>query len=304
MKITHPVAWVGAVALAAAFFIPMLMQHESTTVTTTAAAPNYFSFVRSLDGTRADGDIVIGPDDVLVIDASLVHLFDYYLSAVGEAQLEEIRQQIEKELDQRMTPTAAVQAKNLLGRYIDYRTALVDVEIDLKGNGNSLAAIHARMEAMRQMRTRFFSEAESDALFGLDEAREVDTVARMEVIQDKSLNEVQRRERLAALDATLPRQLREAREFPLQIVKLQEKAEQMRAKGASEDDVYRMRAAALSPEAAARLADVDREEAQWHQRIAAYRNERRQLTDGGAIADLRNRMFDANEQKRLPAYEH
>ncbi|HJV74988.1 MAG TPA: lipase secretion chaperone [Noviherbaspirillum sp.] len=303
MKLTHPVVWMGAAALAAAFSIPMLMRHEPEVAADKPADQNYFSFVRSLDGTRPDGNVKTTGDDALVVDASLVQLFDYYLATVGEKPLDVIRQQIEKELDQRLKPGAAAQAKNLLGRYIDYKTALVEVEKNPQATGNSLAAIRARMEAMHQTRARFFSDAESNALFGLDDARDVDAVARMEVMQDKSLNDAQKKEKLAALDAALPQQLREARELPLQIVKLQEQAEQMRAKGASDDDIYRMRATALSPEAAARMADVDREETRWKQRIASYLSARASLSDAAAIAELRNRMFDAQEQLRLPAYE-
>lgn len=289
--------------MAAAFFIPMLMRHEPEAAALKPADQNYFSFVRSLDGTRPDGNVKTTSDDILVVDASLVQLFDYYLATVGEKPLDVIRQQIEKELDQRLKPGAAAQAKNLLGRYIDYKTALVEVEKNPQATGNSLAAIRARMEAMHQTRARFFSDAESNALFGLDDARDADAVARMEVMQDKSLNDAQKKEKLAALDAALPQQLRESRELPLQIVKLQEQAEQMRAKGASDDDIYRMRASALSPEAAARMADVDREETRWKQRIASYLSARASLSDAAAIAELRNRMFDAQEQLRLPAYE-
>jgi lipase chaperone LimK len=101
----------------------------------------------------------------------------------------------------------------------------------------------------------------------------------------------------------MPASLREARAAPLKIVKLEDNAAKMRQQGASEDDIYRMRAAALSPEAAARMAEVDQGEAAWKSRIAAYLAERSKLAGADAVAELRNRMFDANEQKRLPAYE-
>jgi lipase chaperone LimK len=303
MKLTHPVVWMGAVALAAAFFIPMLMRHEPEAVADKPVDQNYFSFVRSLDGTRPDGSVKTTSDDVLVVDDSLVQLFDYYLATIGEKPLDVIRQQIESDLNQRLKPGAALQAKNLLDRYIDYKTELVEVEKNPQTTGISLEGIRARMEAMHQTRARYFSEAESNALFGLDDARDADAVARIEVMQDKSLNDAQKKEKLAALDAALLPQLREAREFPLQIVKLQEHAMQMRAKGANDDDVYRMRATALSPEAAARMAEVDREETQWEQRISSYLSARASLSDVAAIAELRNRMFDAQEQLRLPAYE-
>ena len=87
----------------------------------------------------------------------------------------------------------------------------------------------------------------------------------------------------------------------------------MRAQGASQDDIYRMRAAALTPEAAARLAEVDQEEAAWKSRIASYLAERKstlatsvKLSDAErdtALQQLRQARFTADEQKRLAAYE-
>lgn len=304
MKLKRPLVWMGAAALAAAFFIPMITRHEPEAATEITADPNYFSFVRSLEGTRPDGDVqTAAEDDALVVDASLVQLFDYYLAAIGEKPLDVIRQQIEKDLDQRLKPDAAARAKYLLGRYIGYKAALIEVEKNPQATGSSLSAIRARMESMHQVRAQFFSEQESKGLFGLDDERDADAVARLEIRQDKSLSEAKKKENLAVLDAALSPQLREAREVPLQIVRLQEKAEQMRSEGASDDDIYRMRATALSPEAAARMAEVDRDEAQWKMRIASYLSARATLNDAAAIADLRNRMFDAREQLRLAAYE-
>ncbi|MFD2270070.1 hypothetical protein ACFS07_00330 [Undibacterium arcticum] len=49
-----------------------------------AADANLFPFVRSMDGTRPDGDLRLAAGDALVVDARLRRMFDYYLSAVGE----------------------------------------------------------------------------------------------------------------------------------------------------------------------------------------------------------------------------
>ncbi|WP_211452861.1 lipase secretion chaperone [Collimonas antrihumi] len=303
MGIRHPFIWVGAAALAAAILVPVLMTHEEPPVPKIAAQPDLFPFVRSLQGTHPDGDLQVTTGDVLVADAQLVSLFDYYLSAVGEKPLDAIRKEIEQELDRRLKPVAATEAKRLLGNYIDYKTALVGLDKDPQLAGNGLAAIRGRMQKMQEVRARFFSPAESKGMFGFVDTEDADTLARMEIAQEKSLSAPQKQEKLAALDAAMPAALRESREAPLKIVKLEDTAAKMRKQGASEDDVYRMRAAALSPEAAARMAAVDQDEAAWKSRIGAYLAERGKLGDAGAIAELRNRMFDTNEQKRLPGYE-
>jgi lipase chaperone LimK len=125
----------------------------------------------------------------------------------------------------------------------------------------------------------------------------------MEIRDDRSLSVQQKQARLAALDAGLPADVRAAREAPLKIVRVQEEAERLRAGGAGEEDVFRLRAEAFGADAAQRLADVDREEAAWKRRIDAYLIERRGLHDKASVAALRSRMFSEDEQRRLGAYE-
>lgn len=86
--------------------------------------------------------------------------------------------------------------------------------------------------------------------------------------------------------------------------RVEETVRTLRAQGASDDEVYRARAAALSAENAATLAQLDREEAAWQQRIAAYLAQRQAIAaDARAIQSLRDVLFSAEEQERLPAYE-
>ncbi len=109
----------------------------------------------------------------------------------------------------------------------------------------------------------------------------------------------------------MPAKLREERLAPTRVIRLEESVSAMRAKGASDDEVYRFRAQTLTPEAAARLADLDREEAAWKARIATYLAERAKLQDtakgieqqSAALQQLRDAQFSAEEQRRLPAYE-
>ena len=74
-----------------------------------------------------------------------------------------------------------------------------------------------------------------------------------------------------------------------------------------------MRSKEFTPEAAARLADLDREEADWKRRIANYLGERSQLLKTLANAPeselqmalmrLQQSQFSEEERRRLPAYE-
>lgn len=272
------------------------------------ADPNYFAFVRSMDGTRPDGDIRQGSADQLVVDAELAHLFDYYLSGLGKKPLEAIRVEIARALDQRLRPTAATQAKRLLDNYIGYKRALVDVERKLPPTTDMARGARQRLGAMQQLRQAWFSETEIAGLFGDSDAYDGDAIERLDIAADATLTPDQRKDKLAALDRKLPPAMREDRDAPTRVLRLEEQVAQLRSKGAGDNGIYRLRATALSPEAAARLADLDREEGEWQRRITAYQAQRRALAadgtaDAAALQQLRDAGFSAAEQKRLGAYE-
>jgi lipase chaperone LimK len=272
-----------------------------------------YAIVHSMQGTVPDGLPSTSPGDSLVVTADLRRMFDYYFAAQGEKTLPMIRAAIEAELDKTLKPKAAAAAKDLLARYLAYKRALVDVEQNAQANANSGTGLHARYDAMQQVRARYFSQAENQALFGFEDSYDLDAIKRLEISQDTTLSAADKQAKLAALDQAMPAKLKEEKEAPYVVIRLEEKAATMRAAGASDDDVYRMRAADASPEAAARLAQVDREQAEWKSRIAAYLADRQSLlqavqgTQGtdqqASLQQLRDHYFSPAEQRRLPAYE-
>jgi lipase chaperone LimK len=106
---------------------------------------------------------------------------------------------------------------------------------------------------MRTLRGRYFSAQESGAMFGREYAEQQDSWPAVGIRQDRRLSAEQQREERAA---------------PPRIARLEKSVEQMRARGAGDEEVFRARASALHPEAARRLAEVDRDEAHWRRRIA------------------------------------
>lgn len=264
-----------------------------------------FAFVRSMEGTRPDGDVRADPDGELVVDAELGHLFDYYLAGLGEKDLQAIRAEIERELDRRLKPGPAAKAKRLLASYLDYKRALVSLESGMAQGTDMASAARARLAGMQKLRAQYFTPKEIAGLFGFSDAYDADALARIEISQDPKLSVAQRADKLAALDQKLSPAMREEREAPTRVIRTEEAVQQLRAKGATDDEVYRLRAAAFSPEGASRLAELDRDEAAWKQRIARYLAERSALAPGAAAAvqQLRDKYFSPEEQRRLPAYE-
>ena len=309
-----PMTWVAGVVAASALVVIGLQGAPVAAPRTPAAervADGPRAPVSSLAGTTPDGDATATAGDELALDPALIRLFDYYLTTVGERPIAAIQAQVERDLDGRLAPHASRQAKDLFARYLQFKEAL-KAQRPAKAQGRSVDTLREGLRLALALRATYFSEGESQALFGPQDTEASAALARMAIEQDPSLDATQRRERLAALDARLPASERAEREAPLAVVHLEEAAQRIRAQGGSEDDVYRMRAAATSPEAANRLADVDREEAAWKARIAAYQAQRAAVLtapgdDAGraaAMSDLRSRLFAPEEQRRLAAYEN
>lgn len=98
---------------------------------------------------------------------------------------------------------------------------------------------------------------------------------------------------------------------PTQVAETEQAVRDMRARGASDDEVYRARAAALSPEGAAQLARMELEESAWRARVNAYLAEKNAFIGNNpqtgqtqyAMQQLRNARFTPEEQTQLDAYE-
>jgi lipase chaperone LimK len=276
-------------------------------------------FVRSMQDTLPDGDLQTmqvassaGATGALAY-GELKRLFDYYLSAVGEQSIAVITQHIQSELERRLPAPQAAKAQRLLALYIEFKRELVRLESQPQLAGTGVQAVRARLLVMQDLRNRFFNEEETQGMFGFDDAYDTDAIARLEISQNPALSAMQKQQQLAAVDAAMPANLRREREASTVVVRVEQQAQDLRAKGASEDDVYRMRAKEFDPQAAARLAEVDREEAAWKARIARYQDERNKLlkTQSNAteserqtvLAQLQQTYFTEAERPRLAAYE-
>ena len=321
MKLRSIGLCVAALALVGTVVIGILGGRQTQTeddfppTPTSAKAP----FVRSMAGTVPDGNLSAWKAESRLEAAAplalgdLRRMFDYYLSAVGEKSIEAIAQEINTEIERSLAPSSVPRAKRVFGLYLAFKRELLELERRPSLAGQGVQAIRNRMVAMQDLRAQYFNAEETVAMFGFEDAYDMDAVARLEVSQDPSLTPKEKEDRLAALDATLSPELRREREAPRLILRVEEKVAALRAKGASDDDIYRVRAKEFDAPAADRLAALDRDEAQWKQRIASYQAARSQLMGSAIAADgpgletallhLQQAQFTEEERRRLPAYE-
>ncbi|HSR96131.1 MAG TPA: lipase secretion chaperone [Kofleriaceae bacterium] len=235
----------------------------------------------SLDGTDADGDVRADASGHLVVDLELRRLFDHFLSASGEEPLATLRARIVAVLRARLPATAAAEAIAILDQYLAYREAARALA--------PAADPTAGLDQVHELRARMFAPAVVQAFFADEEAATYAALARRTVQEDESLSPAERAHRLAELDARTPAAVQKARAAATAPIDEMAREAQMRAAGASADQITAARTAAMGAEAAGRLAALDRAHAAWDSRLAAFRAERAALLADAALDDAERR---------------
>jgi lipase chaperone LimK len=267
-------------------------------VATPAALPG------SLAGTEPDGEVTADAAGHLIVDLELRRLFDYFLAASGEEPIATMRARIIAVLRARLPAPAAVEAIEILDRYLAYREAARTLPPPAD-QAAGLDQIHA-------LRRRMFSARVARAFFADEEAATYAALRRRDVLADPALAASERARRLAELDAETPAAVREARAAATAPIDQLDRELAMRAAGASDAQLAAARTAALGPEAATRLAELDRAHAAWDARVARFRAERAALLAdprldlaerSRRVEELAARTFTPPERIRIDALD-
>ncbi len=264
---------------------------------------------RSLRGTDVVGGFVVGDDGHLRPTPDALALFDYYLAASGEEPLAMLRARIIDAIHARLDGVAADEAVALLDDYLGFRDALRA----LAEGGAPPHDLERRLQWIRELRRAHFGAETAEALFGREEATMAVDLERRRVRLDDSIDEATRAEQLAALEAELPDEVRTARARARAPARTHERVEALREAGASEAEIFAVRAQQFGPEAAERLAVLDALQAAWEARLEAFRRERAEIESDGAglppeavdaeLEALLHAHFDEHELRRVRMIE-
>lgn len=258
----------------------------------------------SLEGTQADGQLALDADGQLVIDPQLRLFFDWALSARGEVDDARLRARVAYEADSRVPNRAAQQAVELFDRYLRY---MDEAEARIGHTSDVATAYRERMAA----RAEILGAETARALFGNDlgmEKAALQFQARLVDAQTPAEKEAARR----AWEASLPADERLARTEATKPLRVEAEVAALRAAGATDEATWSARARAFGPEAAERLAELDRQRQRWHERVARFQAERLALEADADLDDEARRAavealveasFDEREQLRLRALE-
>ena len=260
----------------------------------------------SLRGTEVDGELLVDARGDLVLTSQVRHLFDYFLSLIGEESSQQARQRIRDHLTAQLDEPARSQALELLETYLDYQYQLVDLEARFPV-AEHLEDLLAREQAVQQLRARLFSREAHEAFFAGEEIYNNFTLERLTIQQDPSLSDREKGLAIEALRENLPEEMQQLL-VPQIHNDLREQTLALRAAGADEGRIRQLRMGMLGPEATERLEELDRSRAEWRERVEAFQQERERILSQPGLAEsdrraavnaLLEEQFTANERLRL-----
>lgn len=263
----------------------------------------------SLQGARHGVALRMDERGKLILQADLLHLFDFYLAGREEEGLDKVLRRIHRDLAAQLREPALDQARDLLRRYVDYRIELQ--ELPEAGAGLDAVVLRQRLDALNAVRQRYFSAEEYALFFARENAEDEYRVQRLALSRQDGLSDEQRDLALAELELQLPDDVRAARAESSRYGDLYATTQALQAQGASAEEIRQVREQSLGSEAADALAELDLQQAAWQQRLADYAAERNRLRDSGldnsqlqaAIAELQASRFDERERLRVQALD-
>lgn len=269
---------------------------------------------KSLSDTDVDGALEVDKNGNLIIAHSVRQVFDYFLSAIGEEDLTTIVARIRAYIRHKLAayPQAAQQAEQILDSYLSYRDALGRIPQIQGDPSQNISAVRHQKEQIAALRTQYMARDVIDAFFGDEDAYDRYTMARIELMQDKSLSATEKAKRSAELLNALPPQLKESVQTLNKYQELTTFTEDWKTRGGKPEELRAIREQIVGVEATERLEALDKERAEWETRINSYLTTRDTLLKNPALSDaerqrqlndIKNKDFNEQEQVRVEAFE-
>lgn len=269
----------------------------------------------SLQGTQVDGRLEAGPDGHLKVTLGTLHVFDYFLSTIGEESLDTISARLHAYINDQLQPPASDEAEQLLTHYLDYKQALTEEESAqqaLPDQGDDIDTLRTRLAQRQVLRTQYLGQEVADTFFGDQTAYDHYTLDRLQVMQDDSLSPQGKAQALANLKQQLPASLREVNDTVSQYQALDQVQQDCAKAQCSSAELHQARANLVGEAAADRLDQLDQQETQWQQQLNQWLAQRDAILHNQdlsqndretQIAQLRASQFSDGQLVRVEALE-
>ncbi|MGP4971244.1 lipase secretion chaperone [Psychrobacter aquimaris] len=292
----------------------------------TTSAQNQSPFVtglerlpRSLKGTQVDGEIIIDENKQLVVTEGLRRLFDYFLSSLGEEDEAVIFARVESYIRHHTPEPAASQAVAIFDQYITYLKAIPEIEqrygnLQLqaaKSGELDLNVVAQQKQDVAKLRQQYFTKETITAFFSAEDEYDDYSMEMVRIDQNQQVTNVQKEATRQNYISRMPdNTIKASITQQANLNELMNRTTQMQAKGATAQELYNMRRDLVGAPAAARLAQVDAEDANFAQRFDQYQAQKQRLLNQNTdkvqiqnqINQVEQQLFNEAERKRLSGY--
>lgn len=220
-----------------------------------------------------------------LLNPDLVRIFEQLVGRAGEPHLA---------LDGHVPPSHLAEAQRLLEKYRHYRQDLAGIATP-DASRPAAEVLDAILTARLALQRKYFSESEIAGLFAEDNQYDRFTIERLRTAARTDLSGPQKEEVVAkSAQSLLTPEQREARETARLPARIAEQNALLDKAGATPRQRLDARSAEFGAEAAARMAEIDRQEVDWQERIA-----RLAAADPATQQQMRTTLFTPQEQARL-----
>ena len=269
----------------------------------------------------------VNTDGELVINKKIQHLFDFYLSAMGEEGLDMIVARIKHSLKLQLVDPALTQGVEILTGYLQYLNEITVIKqqfeqgIDPDNVGEyALENVIQVREMVLDARATYLDLDVITAFFGQSDEYETYMLSVASINKNSELSTEEKQSAKAELDTAAPAWLLEQQRNANQLNNYREQYQTLQTQGASQAELQDFTQQSFSPEVVDRLAALDEKRQQWQVKFDEYRVQLAVITTRSAyynsdansddseqqqleIAQLREVYFTPQEIKRVRALD-
>ncbi|QUM79830.1 lipase chaperone [Moritella sp. 5] len=278
----------------------------------------------SLLGSTLPLTLDVSESGELIINKKIQHLFDFYLSAMGEESLDIIVTRIKHSLTSQLVDPALTQGVEILTGYLQYLNEVSAIKqqfeqnIDPNNTGEyALENVVQAREMVLDARASYLDSDVIDAFFGQADEYEDYMLSLAMINKNNELDTAEKQSAKAELDAAAPEWLLAQQRNANQLNTYRDQYKTLQEQGASQTELQDFTQQSFSPEVADRLAKLDEKRQQWQVKLDEYReqlaviisathnndNDSASEQQQREITQLREVYFTPQEIKRVSALD-
>ncbi|WP_175405036.1 lipase secretion chaperone [Salinimonas lutimaris] len=237
-----------------------------------------------------------------ILSAGSKDAFDRFIFARHGASAQQAKNDYQQHSHSRFSEHTASYASAVFGRYVDYKVALSQQNLEVPGSA-VFQDIADTLDAREVLRRRFFDDHEYTILFADEAAEDHRALSRLRIAGDAGLTARQKKQQIfEQIDA-----LDEQQQVGFLPTLNMHKVAQIKQQFADDTSRYNALAALIGDKPAQRMVVTWQKQAQWQARVEQYRDFRETLRQQRLDTHMQNTLLDeyqrthfsTNERKRL-----